>query len=106
MSECKWAWIEHGVGELVVYDTESEYAVCCFDDGGDLCGWPDGYTTDGTAKRNARLIAAAPELHEALEEAFIELQKRIGTEIKPEPRLQAWYGKAGIALAKAGGESQ
>ena len=61
----KWAAFDHGVGDIVVFTDSDQSAVCVFD--GDCVAWPSSnYQTDGTAMANAHLIAAAPDLLEAL----------------------------------------
>ena len=59
------------------------------------------YLYDGQAEANARLIAAAPELLEALRELMIEVEDMT--------KLSGWFGygardKARSAIAKAMGE--
>lgn len=66
MSE-KWTkgpWIahDHGVGELVVYEHETESVVCILDDTDGSYAWPDDYSVSEEARANAHLIAAAPTL--------------------------------------------
>ena len=56
---------------------------------------------------NARLIAAAPELLEALEDALIDFDNWAAHEDNhPHEHLVVWAEKARAAIAKAKGEEQ
>lgn len=75
---------------------------------GVLIGSASGYTgsgffpTDEEAVANARLIAAAPELLEALE----EVMSMLGSELVKDTLGYEWHDKARAAIAKATGSDQ
>jgi hypothetical protein len=93
----------------------SETSACVYDDGGYLRGGRDEQLAD-----NARLIAAAPEMYEALEEAQRRLSHAEGRLLEIDyiqndsvpsnqdilPGIQAAWGKVHAALAKARGEKR
>jgi hypothetical protein len=62
--------------------------------------WPTDERTEDETEANARLIAAAPELYEALEAVLTNNRKGV----VGEAARKAWL-KAGAALAKARGEA-
>jgi NOL1/NOP2/fmu family ribosome biogenesis protein len=57
-------------------------------------------------KANARLISAAPDLVEALEDAIGDYDAWVkDAHVTPNESLQAWTNKARAAIAKAKGEA-
>lgn len=66
-------------------------------------------TTDGSGTdyvKNARLIAAAPELYEALREMYEDFEPMCSMECsgcKHEPGCNKWARRARAAIEKAGG---
>ena len=65
------------------------------------------YASEQEADANACLIAAAPDLYEALEDALIDFDNWAAHEDNhPHEHLVAWAEKARAAIAKAKGEEQ
>ena len=63
-----------------------------------------GYSQEDFA--NARLIAAAPDLLEALEDALSDYDAWMkGADVTPNESLLAWTNKARAAIARARGEA-
>lgn len=58
---------------LAVHDSEEHLVATVLLDTGEVCGVME-YSREDSAKANARLIAAAPELLEALEDILDELE--------------------------------
>ena len=78
-----------------------------------IAGAKPGYLAEvrdcgsGCVKANAHLIAAAPELLEALSDAVIDFDNWAAHEDNhPHEHLVAWAEKARAAIAKAKGEEQ
>jgi hypothetical protein len=61
-----WAALDHGAGEVVVYEVESEEALCVFSSDYGGWAWKTSYEVSNEALANANLIAAAPELYDYL----------------------------------------
>src|SRR5690625_4088729 len=97
-----WASTDHGVGEIVVYDEGTQSCLASLDEDGDSsCAWPKHYSTSPEARANANLIAAAPDLYAALEEARGTIQALIDEGYTGHIDQ---LGRIDAALAKARGE--
>lgn len=70
----------------------------------DVCASAPGFPDAGLQEANARLIAAAPELMEALQELVAEYEPNIKTFATDAPRKAKWMAALN-AIAKATGEA-
>jgi len=92
MSETKftpgrWQWV--GIGDEIYVETEHTKYIASLKQ--------YGYSSEETQEANAHLIAAAPELYEALEKCAEVLQNFVGFS-------HPYIKEANAALAKARGE--
>lgn len=95
MSEKRWAkgpWSFDGTGPHAVFGCEIESV-------DDDCIAGTWHGKDDVARANANLIAAAPELYDALEDIVNELSCDLPDSLQPE------FLNALKAMAKARGES-
>ena len=95
-----WEYHDHSFGEIVVYKPgDDEGAICVLDADVDGYAWKDYYSGSEEQKCNAILIAAAPDLYEALVVAATSMA--VSGYAEDHPAIKT----ALTALSKARGES-
>jgi hypothetical protein len=101
MSAPKWTVFEHSLSDVSVYDEESGEAICWLDTDESTEASQDQDAAKMLA--NAKLIAAAPDLLEALQEVVPIIEHLLM--IRGDPQPGSIGHKAREAISKATGES-
>lgn len=97
-----WSAIDEREDRIVIRGPNDEYIADCCDG-----HWTDAeeFVRAAESAPNANLMAAAPDLAEACEDAVTILERFAADPADCVRRLQAWLPKGHAALDKAKGES-